>query len=395
MVATVAALTVLAASGCGSESAASEPGPVPVDLSKLDTGNYNTKPQVLAANDAGVMARQLEALRLADVLPLPKEIDPALTFFADVGGPFTSVRSFDDEAIFGWLNATEFDANTAGLVGGFHTSAQTHADRSIATALTNSVMIFDSESSAAAAAGALARSGFNKPEGSEPAASSTFPTAHITWKPESQALASWYAVGRYVINTFVYNSENSQIDVSDQPLLLNLVDKAIAVTVERLKKFQPTPPDKLSELPFDPTGMMRITLLRPKGDNLAAAFEGVLSAAGSLHRSTEVDQDRALLDSAGVDLISYGAVKLYRTRDPVAANKLVQDMWADRFSHRIDPPPGLPTAVCTRYKGPNIFTIPFSCYIANGRFVAMTWSKQQQDAYQRISAQYAMLANDK
>ncbi|MGV9409154.1 DUF7373 family lipoprotein [Nocardia sp. NPDC003693] len=389
------AITILTTTGCGSESETSEANPAPVDLGLLDTGSYNTKPQVLAANNAAVMARQLEALRLADAVPLPREIDPALAHFADVGGPFTSVKSFDDESIFGWLNSSEFDTNTPGLVGGFHSSAKTNEDDSIATWVTNSVMIFDSESSATAAAVALARSGFNKPEGSEPAASTRYPSARIMWKSKSQALASWYAEGRYVINTLVQNSENSALEFSDQAGLIALADKAISVTTERLKSFQPTPPDKLADLPFDPQGMLQLTLLRPKGDNLAAAFEGVLSASGALHRSADVDADRRLYEQSGVDFISYGAVQLSRARDAAAAESMLHQAWPDRFVHKIESPPGLPNAVCTKYKGPNIYIIPFNCYVTNGRYLAASWSQQQQDAYQRISAQYAILANDK
>lgn len=388
------AVSALAATGCGSESGAAEPVP-DIDLSKLDTGAYDTKPQVLAAKDPARMARNLEALRLGDAMPLPQEIDPAMTYGSTGGGPFTAADSFDGKYVFGWLDKTEFDANTAGLVAGFSTSARSHEDSDVASSITVAAMLFESEAAAETAAIALARKGFDDNSKAEPAVPQQYSAARMSWIPSSQTLASWYATGKYVINTLVRDSVNYQLKISDQPALVALTEKAITATSDRLGGFEPTPVENLMALPIDPQGMMRLTLLRPNGDKTAAAFDGALTARAALHRWVDDVRTSAIFDRAGVDYIGYGAGELTRTRDTQAARTFITELSANKFQQRIDPPPGLPTALCFKYRGPATNEFPYNCYVAHGRYAAQVWSYHLQDAYQRVSAQYAILANDR
>ncbi|MFE2995116.1 hypothetical protein ACFXG4_08925 [Nocardia sp. NPDC059246] len=395
----VLAISVLVSAGCGSESRAAEENPV--DLSKLDTGNYGTKPRNVQAKNAAQIGRYLEALRLGNIMPLAQDIDPALTRNVPDVNPFTDGDSFladqlaGNTAAFGWLNMTEFDANTPGFVAGFQTGARSNEDSTISYELKDAVMVFESNDAAAAAASALARSGFGKNEGTEPAHSATYPSAQIAWMAKDQALASWYATGKFVILALAINHENAMLGESDQPGLLALSDKAISVTADRLKAFQPTPKDKLADLPLDPQGMIRMTLIRPAGDSTAFAFDGTLDAHGALHPDDDPNATRALFEKTGVDLVSYGAGQVVRTRDSTAAETYIADKSAVKFEHPIDSPSGLPGARCVEYRGPNQSAAPFSCFAAYGRYAAEVWSTQKQDVYQRISAQYAMLVNSR
>lgn len=402
VVAAALAIAVLASSGCGSESDAAAPEPT-IDLSKLETGSYNTKPQEPAVTDPVATGRNIEALRLTEVMPLPKDIDPALTYGSGYGRPFTAADSPINGVDLSWLRFTNFAADATGLVSGFHTAAQSNVEESLSFTLAEAVMIFDSDSSAAASAIALARSGFNGLDFDqknnkyepEPAVSPKYPSAHVIWKPHTQVLASWYATGRFVINTLVRNPENFELEVSDQAGLMALSDKAISVTADRLKTFVPTPPDKLVDLARDPEKMSRITLPLPREDNSDGTFEGVLSTAGDLHRRQDQTKARALFEKTGTDFISYGAGTLVRTRDAAAAKTYIKEVSTDKFRTRIESPPGLPTASCFEYHGPSGFELPFDCYVSNGRYAAHVEARQQRDAYQMISAQYAVLANDK
>lgn len=390
-------IAVLTSSGCGSESVAAKANPV--DLSKLNVGSYSSRPQDRVFKDPARTARTMEALRLGNIMPLPQEVDPSLRYHSSFTHPFVDVESFAGDPVFGYFNITDFTANTPGLVAGFSTSGQSNADSAIATELTDAVMIFDTADAAGSAATALARSGFDNRFGSndsaEPAQSTQYPTAHLSWIPKNQELASWYATGQFVIITLVGDQANNALKVSDQASLRALSDKAITVTADRLKSFQPTLPDKLASLPTDPQGMLRLTLPVPTGDDTAYPFDGTLDRHGALHKVDDPDKAPARFEKSGVDFVSYGAGRLVRTRDAAAAQTYVDEISIDRFQQRIDPPPGLPTARCSRYYERRPFASNFHCYVAYQRYAIEIWSDQQQDLYQRISAQYAILANSK
>lgn len=224
--------------------------------------------------------------------------------------------------------------------------------------------------------------------------SSSHPTAALIWLPDSQFLTAFYPSGQYLILTMADDYENHEETISDLPDLIAKSDKAIEVTVDRLRSFRPTPSDQLTALPLDPQGILRLALPRPDGDTTADAFDGTLDAHGALQTELDPTLSHASFDRDGVDAVSYGAGILYRTRDSAAAKDLVLAS-ADRFFRRIDSPAGLPNARCVKYHGPDVRMFPFVCSVTYGRYVAEMWSRQQQDVFQRISAQYAMLANNK
>ncbi|MGW4529491.1 DUF7373 family lipoprotein [Nocardia sp. NPDC004340] len=390
------AISVLVSAGCGSESHAAEQQTV--DLTKLDTGNYPTKPTSYTPTDADRAARTAEALRLGSAMPLPMEIDPALTHAMAGPHPFTSVESFEGDPFLIVLDNEHFAANTPGLVAGFAAAAQSDTAWEISYSLRNAVMIFDSEDAANSAATALAHSGFARTESTdapEPAPSTRYPTAQVIWLPSHQVLASFYATGKFVIVTVVRNSENSLLKVSDQPGLLGLSDKAITATVDRLKTFQPTPKDKLADLPLDPQGLLRLTLPVPKGDVIAYTYDGTLDKHAALLTVGDSAKSQARFDKAGVDYVSYGAAQLIRARDADAAVTLLQERSHSKFERRIESPSALPIAQCFKVRTPNSEQFAYHCYFTYGRYSVEILAAQQQDAYQRISAQYAMLANDK
>ncbi|WP_458686069.1 DUF7373 family lipoprotein [Nocardia tengchongensis] len=394
ILAAVLAVTALTATGCGSEpKSAAE---TTVDLAKLDTGSYETKPRQREAIDPVRMGRNLEALRLGDVVPIPSQIDPALTHNAGGVHAFIDVKAFGASSPFGSFDNDAFTASTPGLVAGFGTAASSNADSlGLGYILRHSVMIFETDQAAAAAATALSGMRFETITTPDPVQSTAHPDAHVVWIPQFQSLSSWYATGRYVIGDVVNHHENMDLKKSDLNALISLSDKAIGVTVERLKDFRPTPLDQLAALPIDPQGMLRLSLIRPDGDQTSFALEGTLSRTAALHREDVPDTGRALFDKTGVDFIAYGAGRLIRTRDAAGAEQFFASEAFGRLWNKIESPPGLPNARCTKYQGPKVFQFPYQCFVTYGRYVAEMWSQQPQDVYQRISAQYAMLANDK
>ncbi|MFE3188691.1 hypothetical protein ACFXHA_06750 [Nocardia sp. NPDC059240] len=393
-VAVALAASVLVGAGCGSESHADETKPV--DLSKLDTGTYPTKPHQYAPKDAALAARNAEALRLGSAMPLPMEIDPALTHTMLGVHPFTGADSLEGTAFLDMLNIKDFAANTPGLVAGFATAAQSEDDWNISRSMRQAVMIFESPDAANSAALALAHSGFF-PGTSRvppvPVPSTAYPSAQVIWLPDDQILASFYATGQFVIISTAVNEENWQLKVSDLPGLQTLADKATAAAVDRLATFQPTAKDKLSDLPLDPQSMLRLTIPLPASPIFAYAFDGTLDKRTDLGLASDAAKTRASFDKAGVDYVSYGTTQLIRTRDAAAAKDLYEGRTRTKFEQLIDSPPGLSTAQC--FKGTRSGSPSFHCYLTYGRYLAQAMSTQQQDAYQQISAQYAILANDK
>ncbi|MGW4246851.1 DUF7373 family lipoprotein [Nocardia sp. NPDC004722] len=392
--AAVLAVSVLASAGCGSESHAAENKTV--DLSKLDTGSYPTKPKDATTSDPGKRGRMLEALRLGNILPLGSDIDPALVRNGSGTHAFVEANSFNK-----YLNVDHFVDDARGFIAGFATSARPSEDASLGYTLTNAVMIFDSETSATAAAAALAHSGFALKAGTEvgPLQSSQHPAAQIIWAPAEQRLGSWYPSGKFVVFTMVDQVENVSVEqafgVAPEPAPLALADKAIDVTIDRLKNFQPTSPDKLTGLPLDPDGMVRLTLPSPAGDLGGDGFPGAVDQHGIMHWMGDTVFYKALFDKTGVDRVSDGAGFLVRAKDEASARAFTDGVSTARFQQLIDPPAELPSARCVKYHGPDENAAPFHCYVAYGRYSATVWAMQQQDAYQRISAQYAILANDK
>ncbi|WP_067819013.1 DUF7373 family lipoprotein [Nocardia inohanensis] len=393
------AIVVFSGAACGSESDAAQPNPPAVDLSKLDTGAYTAVPQDLVPKDPASMGRNLEALRFARLMPLPEEIDPALSEYDGQAAPFTGPQDFSGGSVLEVLDGEHFAESTSGFVSGFHIRGRSNKDSLISSSIYAAAMLFETDEAAASAAPALARNGFTSnfrySDGTAPARSAQFPSASVIWTPVLQSLASWYAMGRFVIVAVSHSMENVMLDVSDQAGLVTLADRATSVIAERLKNFQPTPADKRTELPIDAEGMLRLTLTRPPGDQTAYALTGTLDRHTALNRALDRQKTAALYDRTGVDFVSYGAGELVRTRDAAAAATLFKEISASRFLHRIDSPPGLPTALCERYRGPRPREFPFQCFVSYGRYVAVIWSQQQQDVYQRVSAQYAILANDR
>ncbi|MFI1915075.1 hypothetical protein [Nocardia sp. NPDC020380] len=392
--AAVLAVSVLASAGCGSESHAAKDQTI--DLSKLDTGSYATKPTDATTSDPMTTGRELEAVRLANIFPLGSEIDPALIYNTAGTNVFTEANSFND-----YVNVDHFTDDAKGFIAGFATSARPAQDPDLGYTLTNAAMVFDTDADAGSAATALARSGLKLKSGTEvdPVQSTKHPASQILWAPSQQRLASWTPIGKFVLFTMIDQAENYSVEqefgLAPEPMPLTLADKAIDVTADRLKDFQTTPPDKLTGLPLDPDGMLRLTLQRPTGDQTTGGFPGTLNQHGMLHMVENLTYYRTVFDQTGVDRVSDGAGFLVRARDSASAQAFLDNVSVTRTQHPIDPPAELPIARCEKSHGPDPHAAPFHCYVAFGRYAATVWSQQLQDAYQRISAQYAILANNK
>ncbi|MFB8002178.1 hypothetical protein [Nocardia sp. NPDC056000] len=388
----------LSATGCGGESDAVQQDPT-IDLNALDVGGYRHEPKDFAPPDRSLVGRAFEAERLGAAVPLMSEIDAGLDYnLAESVHVFLSPGEGHNSPMSTWLSTDGFADDAKGFIAGFATSAQSDQDYGISYGASDSVLLFDSEQAASSAAAALAQRGWSSvndiPPRVEPVHSAAHPTAISSWLPDSQVLASWYATGKFVIVALAESEESRSLNLSDRDLLQTLTDKTITLTSERLRSFTPTPRDQLTTVPFDPDGMLRISLPRPDGDSYTN-LPGVYTPAAFLHLENDPERAKSRYDKFGVDRVAANGGRIYRARDMQAAKQLRDDLVMNRFTRPVESPIGLPTARCRRYRGPVNASTQFYCYVAFDRYVVMTWGLQLADAQQRVSAQYSILARSK
>ncbi|WP_024800325.1 hypothetical protein [Nocardia sp. BMG51109] len=392
-----ALVATLAAAGCGSDGsdAAAPPPAPPVEIGSLDLGPYSPQPRDMGTPKNMEQARQIEAERLGNYVPLPSDIDPGFVHPA----PFSAMVFIDPEHSL--LNdiikvdVERFRADAPDLVGGFGSYARNDPYNQ-GMELANTVLLFPDEQKAAAAAAALERTDFSFNDRNQPVPVAKYPDAHAHWDPTVQSIGSWYATGRFVVYTWIYDQAKVWLNKVDQPVLTALLQKSLDTVVPAIAKFTPTPPDQLMSKPIDDEGMLGRTLIRPKEDTDGAWLNppGVYNAHAALHFSTDRVATQQNFDEAGVDKFADYGTELYRARDARSAEKLRDELSnATRNFRTAEPPKNLPAAKCREYHGKEQMATRYYCSVAYGRYTSMAWANQLLDAQQRISAQYAMLVN--
>ena len=170
--------------GCGPGHGGPAPQPS-IDLSKLDFGPYDANPRDMGTPKNAFQAKDVEAERLGNVVPLAADIDPALVY----GGNANIVVFEDpkDTMLSNFCDLDNFAALAPGLVGGF-LSYGTSSQANAGIELVNAVMIFPDEKSAAGAATALEHQDFTKNPANQPVPIPKYPAAQAHWAPGQQSI---------------------------------------------------------------------------------------------------------------------------------------------------------------------------------------------------------------
>ncbi|MFC9892373.1 hypothetical protein ACFVMC_01650 [Nocardia sp. NPDC127579] len=389
-------MVTLSASACGTEqpaAAALPPEPV-IDLSTLDVGGHPTRPRDYGKVATLEQAKIIESERLANFIPLTSEIDPRFALGHRVS---LSSRVFYDPAHSNLGDAIKLDrfASVApDFVTGFASGGTTDQDMQ-GIDLMNVVLVFPTEQKAAEMAVALELSDREYNNRNVPVEIPGYPAAKAHWQPDKQSIGSWFASGKLVIYSWVYDYLRITAEVVDQNELVTLVRKSLDTVVPAVAKFTPTPPDQLMTLALDIDGMLGRTLPRIN-EEFYTSPPGAYTGLAGLHFESEPAATRADWEDAGVDRYAQDQARVYRARDRASALRLWERQTRlDKRLRTVASPKNLPQAECHEYLGSDKWVVRFYCSVSYDRYTALVASQQLLDAQQRISAQYALLVNAK
>ncbi|MET7768640.1 hypothetical protein [Nocardia sp. NPDC005366] len=380
---------------CGSEISGT-PVRVQPDMSRLDVGNYQSRPRTVGNARSEKQARARESQRLGDFVALPFEADPAYVEDAWFVRPHIVLNrktlgnlvindTFDDVAadlVAGWVNA-------------WSTGGDIEAPR---RTLDIAVLMFPDAATAKSVGPTLEHDDSTYNRDNEPVTLTRHPDSAAHWRPGIGSIGSWTVHDRYVIFIKVVDD----ISGPDLPALTDQVERMLDVQIPLLDKFQPTPAGELSRIPLDPPGLLGRTLpsdpespFRPEPDGLYGG-RGALSL---LRQSSE--NTLSLLEKSEIDLVSFGDAVVFRSRSAKGADALWQEwrLSKDLESNTkiVDAPAGLTdnTECMAEYigSGDNQTLVGNLCMMRVDRYIVQSRSKQLPDLHQKMSAQYALLTS--
>ncbi|WP_280397415.1 DUF7373 family lipoprotein [Nocardia carnea] len=364
--------------GCGQDTASGST----VDVAALQPGNFRTSPRSVEEVRKPANIDALEALRLAEFVPLVMETQPKLVYG----------RRAHQKLIFTPLSPPRFTdtftADVPGFIAGWETNGQRREDELHGRAVKLTILRYAMPDQAAHAANYLADHyvrGKYPPKG--PIAIPGYPAAKA-YIGQYDSVIAHLAQGEYMVRIDV----GPGVDLPPDPTQLAGIAQAVMDRLfEQLAGYRPTPADELGDLRSENEDIIRYTL--PAGDD---GIEVAIGPDIDLHLSERPDLARRAYEDAGVDLVSLSEggdadVGVYRTSDAAAADRL-KAFFISRLEPElktVDAPPGLPAAHCV--ENPEE-TQTLACYFTNGRYaVYIQEATQIQELHQLTAAQYLLL----
>lgn len=388
----LAVLTAVALAACGSTVAGrAGPGTTPVAVDELETGVFPTGPadfEPTVQTPLDVYA--LESRRMFGYLVSPHRVDPDLRYLDD-----TAVI-VDGGRVFGTLLPGEFEQVSTEnyFVSGVVTARGNNSVREGKHMIT-ALMRFGNEDYARAAARGFATAADRISPGREKLTIAGHESALAALTLSRDHAQVFAAHGPYVAVGLLAAPADQAATMDDR--IAELLDLQFAALAE----LTPTPPDNMLDLPFDPEGMLRITL--PSEYSVSAAFGGPIGSytpAGHLHFEYDAES-LPNYDRYEVDVVARNQAVVYRTGGPEQSFALQTALSRlGDYDEEIAGPPGITDARCVvRDTVPTSFGSHY-CVIVYGRYVAVidgtgVGELADPELYQRTSAQYAILANSR
>lgn len=391
--------------------AADDPG---ASVALMDTGPYPTaagKP-FGTTGDNPARQSQIESMRLGEFTSGPWEIDqavrdwPGMLATGQIG-----VQTSDNLPNAGILTEPMIAAaRNHGYIAGFSTLRTTPQSEKQKRVLFNYVMEFPNPEAATAAAdefaalnpppfGALDPTGRPADRLQRPGA-----RAKVFDLPDGVTRAESYTPhGQFV---FYQSAQVSDLFFGTNPenLLAGLIDRQKT----RIDEFTPTPPDKMADLPMDPTGnLLAKTLWAP--DNRAPANLGAWAPRAWLHFEADPVGASTMFTETGVSAVSQRLATIYEAKTAESAKEITEGATSslsdDPMFKAVDGVPGLPGAACFERVSGEI--VPptaamsykrvawhFRCFAWADRYAYTAFSDTAEDARQQMAAQYRILAGE-
>ncbi|MFC6009664.1 DUF7373 family lipoprotein [Nocardia lasii] len=366
-----------------------------IELSKLELGNYSGVPEPLTKPSDESHGRAVQAQRLANLVPQPMDIDPRMKHYSSIQPRI--ITSIDHQSMGSWVGSDlePHKAALAGFISGFNSVANSDARYSLSISLENRILIFDSDASASTAMTAIVDSELAADPEKTTLSVTDFPAARAYWKPDRPTLWSWYTTGRFVIFTTVWDRLSGELSQTDLAGMMDLVSKSLSKIPDKISGFTPVPAPKRDTTSPDWDGMLARAVPAINDRQPGLTIPGVYDREGGLQISRSPELDRTLFETAGVDLVAFNGGYLYRAKDAEAAETVTnQHATFTKFYRKVDSPPALPVAKCYELKNPTTRSrMRYYCSVNFDRYAADISANQLDDAYQRISAQYALLVN--
>ncbi|MFI7671448.1 hypothetical protein [Nocardia sp. NPDC049526] len=364
------------------------------DVRKLEVGTYPVDRHKYD-QDAGSNGALVEGMRMSEAVVASSKIDPSLTY-----GREGKVLSSIDDAVEHVAAASKPVLVNRKYLTGYATSGSDKPDppgqtrpSADTTAITDVVFRFPDEATAKIAARELEDADINISPDNRKLTSSKYPDAYIHWRPGIANIGTFMAHKEFVISLFV---GRPRADSSD---LQSWVEKTLDAQVPALDKFQATPQDKLSSVKIDPEGMLgRVVVADRRGHTPNADNFAVYGPSYFVQSAEDEAKTQKLVDEAGVErfaIVDNGSVT--RVRDYPAAQKFIDGL-IDEVRNTFDPidaPKDVPGAKCLQLnsKGDPERQYKYRCYVPYKRYVGVVTSDKEPDVRQKVTAQYALLAN--
>ncbi|MFD3705083.1 hypothetical protein ACFWUP_18255 [Nocardia sp. NPDC058658] len=363
------------------------------DVRGLETGTFATDRHTYT-DTAGNRGALVEGARMSAAVVPAVRIDPslshgrggvvvpdierALDFVANVSKPVLENRKF----ITGYV---ALGADKADPPGETRPGPDT-------TALTTALFRFPTASAATLAARELEDVDLAVSPDNRKLTSTEYPEAYLHWRPGVPTIGAFLAHKEFVISLFI---QRPRADATD---LTAWIDKNLAAELAQLAKFTPTPADKIADLPVDPTGLLARAVVEDRADMRPGEYTFASYAPEHLiNKATNLTTRQNLVTTTGVEahaVVDGGAVT--RVRDQPAARSLMQGL-IDSAGHYdpITAPTDVPTATCLKLNdtGNKEDDYIYRCYVTYKRYLAMVSADTEPEVRQKVTAQYALLAN--
>ncbi|MGW5450644.1 DUF7373 family lipoprotein [Nocardia sp. NPDC003979] len=362
-----------------------------VDIGKLDSGNYPTRPVDIEATRQPLSGAIREAVMLGVASPSPHDYDHRFVYHnlrvsrALTAGhpPWYSGADFE--------NREEALAAIPGVVAGWQTAGARRDSSDTGRRIDTMVVRYTTENQARFAYEELAR----RTEG-VPGEVPGYAEAHVRVAIikdiyyTSQKMYAWMVRGDLLVHAALSDPVSVPFDAAaNADIIKRFFDKQLAM----LANYSPTPVAEIDRRPFDVDGLLSRTL--PADERRSGA---VYPRQALLHMANRPDQMGPAMADAGVDFAAFAGASVYRTRDAAAATRYLAAESADTASDSrytpMDGPAAMPGTRCYNSKPGEWATAstPPLCMTTVGRYVIAAVGANPQETYQRLAAQYKLLA---